>query len=30
MEMQSALYSLFEAAERGDHSAADALFSALY
>jgi len=30
MEMQSALSSLFEAAERGDHSAADALFSALY
>lgn len=28
--MQSALSSLFEAAERGDVSAADALFSALY
>ena len=30
MEMQSALSSLFAAAERGDHSAADALFGALY
>lgn len=30
MEMQPALSSLFEAAEHGDHSAADALFSVLY
>lgn len=30
MEMQSALSSLFKAAERGDASAADALFTALY
>jgi RNA polymerase sigma factor (TIGR02999 family) len=30
MEMQSTLSSLFESVERGDTSAADALFSALY
>jgi ECF sigma factor len=30
VEMQSTLSSLFEAIERGDVSAADALFSALY
>jgi RNA polymerase sigma factor (TIGR02999 family) len=30
MEMEPPLAALFEAAERGDHSAADLLFSALY
>jgi RNA polymerase sigma factor (TIGR02999 family) len=30
VETQPTLYSLFQAAERGDHSAADALFDALY